>query len=426
MNPINILLVDDRPENLLALEAVLKDPAYRLVRAKSGAEALSHLGRDEFALVLLDVQMPGMDGFETARRIKRDARLRDVPIIFITAINKDPVHVFRGYDTGAVDYLMKPFDDYLLRSKVTVLADLYDKSRRIRQQQDELTRTNSELQREVRVREQTENALRLAHMDLELRVQERTAALASSNHALQQEIVERRRTEDQLQTSLREKEVLLKEIHHRVKNNLQVVSSLLSLQSDAIKDPAVLSLFVDSQNRIHSMALVHEKLYGTKDFSFVEMGLYVRSLSTHLFRSYAVPGETINLRIEAEDVRMTIDSAIPCGLLLNELISNALKHAFPNGRRGVVAIRLSRPAGDDVLLVVEDDGIGIPPEIALDAADTLGLRLVSALIEQLDATVELDRSVGTRFTIRFRPATAIRASVGHNSHPSLPPVPERV
>ncbi len=404
---VNILLVDDRPENLLALEAVLQQPRYTLIKVSSGHEALDQMARMEFALILLDVQMPEMDGFETARRIRQDARSRDIPILFITAMSKEPMHVFRGYESGAIDYLTKPFDDYVLRSKVAVIAELYEKNRQIRQQQ-QLIQTNIQLQQEILERKHAEAALRLAQNELEQRVLDRTAALAAANDALQLEITERRETEHRLQASLREKEVLLKEIHHRVKNNLQVVSSLLSLQSDAIKDPVALSLFEESRNRIRSMALVHEELYGTKDLSSVDMSWYIHGLATHLLRAYGMTSKGVDLRIDAEGVPLMIDAAIPCGLMLNELISNALKHAFPNGRQGQVRILLQREPSDFVVLIVEDDGIGIPEGITIATSQSLGLRLVSALADQLQASVALDRAHGTRFTIRFLPQTPVR------------------
>ena len=132
--PARILLVDDRPENLLALEAILESLGQTLVRASSGEEALKALLADDYAVILLDVQMPGMDGFETAAHIKRRERTRDIPIIFLTAINREPQHAFRGYSAGAVDYLSKPFDPWVLRAKVSVFVDLYRKNRQLREQ----------------------------------------------------------------------------------------------------------------------------------------------------------------------------------------------------------------------------------------------------------------------------------------------------
>jgi two-component sensor histidine kinase/DNA-binding NarL/FixJ family response regulator len=398
---VNILMVDDRPDNLLALEAVLEDPRYTLVKASSGLEAIAKLETADFTIILLDVQMPQMDGFETARRIKWDPRFRDIPIIFITAISRDPVHVFRGYDSGAIDYILKPLDDYVLRSKVRVLADLYEKNQQIIAQQRALTDTNGELQKEIRDRQHAEAGLRLAHTELEMRVRERTAALAASNDALQLEIVERRRAEEQLHASLKEKEVLLQEIHHRVKNNLQIVCSLLSLQADEIKDAQVLELFQESQDRIRSMALVHEKLYQSGNLGMVDMEGYILGLTNNLQHTYGLLSRAIDIAIDVQEGAFGIDVAIPCGLMLNELLSNAMKHAFPNGRQGRIKVRLRPGKSGWFSLTVQDDGVGIPADLDIHQSATLGLRIVTALVEQLDGKLELDRAAGTTFKIAF-------------------------
>ena len=197
--PINILLVDDRPEGLLTLEAVLTSPQYRLLKANSGREALAQVSSQEVALVLLDVQMPGMDGLETARRLREDPRHRDIPIIFITAINQDRVNIFRGYQSGAIDYLLKPFDDEVLKAKVAVIAELYQKNQRIKHQEAVLAKTNEELKREIQERVRAELALRKAQENLEQKIIQRTAELSASNAALQAEVQHRRRAEEDVQ-----------------------------------------------------------------------------------------------------------------------------------------------------------------------------------------------------------------------------------
>ncbi|HWQ92741.1 MAG TPA: PAS domain S-box protein, partial [Clostridia bacterium] len=214
------------------------------------------------------------------------------------------------------------------------------------------------------------------------------------------DITERRRVEEQIQASLREKEVLLKEIHHRVKNNLQVTSSLLKLQSGYIQDPRALEMFSESQNRIRSMALVHEKLYQSRDLSRINFCEYVESLGALLFRSYGVDASLIQLRIEGREIYMNVETAVPCGLIANELLSNCLKHAFPQGRAGEVVVRIARQAGDMVVSVA-DNGIGLPNGFQVERAETLGLQLVRTLTRQLDGTLEMRRGEGTEFAVRF-------------------------
>ena len=210
-----------------------------------------------------------------------------------------------------------------------------------------------------------------------------------------------RATAEQIQASLAEKEVLLREIHHRVKNNLQVISSLLKLQSSHVQDQAALELFNDSRNRIRSMALVHEKLYQSPNLSRVDFNEYVGNLTALLFRSYGARVEPINLRTVIDNVFLTIDVAVPLGLIINELISNCLKYAFPAGRGGEVRIELRPNDTNGNELVVADDGIGFPTHINFLETETLGMQLVRALTKQIGGSIELRARGGTEFRICF-------------------------
>jgi PAS domain S-box-containing protein len=216
------------------------------------------------------------------------------------------------------------------------------------------------------------------------------------------DITERKKAEERINASLNEKEVLLQEIHHRVKNNLQVMSSLLKLQSGYIKDERYAEMLKESQNRVKTMALIHEKLYQSEDLARIDLGGYIKSLVRGLFSAYGAEAGRIALRTEVEDISLGVDYAMPCGLVINELVSNSLKHAFPDGKKGEIKIAM-RPIGrNEVELVVSDNGIGIPASLDFRNAESLGLRLVSMLAEdQLGGQVELDRTCGTRFEIRF-------------------------
>jgi PAS domain S-box-containing protein len=214
------------------------------------------------------------------------------------------------------------------------------------------------------------------------------------------DVSDRRQAEERLKSSLREKEVLLKEIHHRVKNNLQITSSLLKLQSNYIRDPDAQEMFAESQNRIRSMALVHEKLYQAQDLSRIDVADYAHSLSLLLFRSYGVDRSLIELVVRAEKVLLPIDLAVPCGLILNELVSNCLKHAFPAGRAGRVVISIERQ-GERVSIDVDDDGVGLPPDVVVDDTETLGLQLVRTLARQLRAELGFERANGTHVRFAF-------------------------
>ncbi|HEX8148397.1 MAG TPA: response regulator [Pyrinomonadaceae bacterium] len=192
---VNILMVDDHPQNLLALEAVLGDMGQNLVRANSGREALKHLLDREFALILLDVQMPGLDGYETAELAREREQSRHTPIIFLTAINQSDAQVFKGYSSGAVDYMFKPFVPEVLRAKVSVFVDLYRSTQEVRRQAELLRRANGELENEIAERRKAEEALHKVHEELEARVERRTAQLARANAELEAEGAERLRAE---------------------------------------------------------------------------------------------------------------------------------------------------------------------------------------------------------------------------------------
>jgi PAS domain S-box-containing protein len=195
--------------------------------------------------------------------------------------------------------------------------------------------------------------------------------------------------EKRLLDSLAEKDVLLREIHHRVKNNLAVISSLFYLQSTYTDDQGTLKILEESQDRVRSMALVHELLYGSENLAAVDFAKYVSDLCEQLVQTYAHPAGRIRLVKELQPVRLNIDHAIPCGLILNEVVSNALKHAFPGARGGTIHIILRREAGGECLLRVADDGAGIPAELDLATRGSLGLRLIRTLTRQLDGRIEL-------------------------------------
>ena len=245
--------------------------------------------------------------------------------------------------------------------------------------------------------------------ELELRVAERTKDLDNTINELSKEINERKNAEEKVQISLAEKEILLKEIHHRVKNNLQIVSSLLFLQSKAITDAATRNLFTDSQNRIKSMALIHEKLYQSKDFSRVVFKDYVNSFLQHLHSSHQNLGFNIKNEIDIDNINLSLDSAISCGLIVNELMTNAYKYAFPTEWLNkqdadfipTITIRAKSNSEAKIELMVSDNGIGLSEQIDVENNKSLGIKIVSSMISQLKASVEVIRNGGTTFNITF-------------------------
>jgi len=350
--PINILLVDDDRRNLDILDSILARPDYHLVGASTANEALLALVDHDFAVIVLDIRMPVVDGFELAELIKNRKRTQHIPIIFLTAYYQDDKDLAHGYGAGAVDYLSKPVNPLVLRSKVAIFVELYRK----------------------------------------------THELARLNQAMETEIEHRL---EQIRATLREKETLLKEIHHRVKNNLQVISSLLSLQSDNLADADARRLFLDARDRVRSMALVHEKFYESHNLARIELGEYLHSLMKDLLRAHTGLASTVRFRIEQERVFLPVDLAIPCGLIVNELATNALKHAFHGRADGEIAIDLRLLDDQRIRIVIGDDGCGLPRGLDWGKSDTLGLRLVRMLTEQLNGTLELQDGPGTAFQLTF-------------------------
>lgn len=221
--------------------------------------------------------------------------------------------------------------------------------------------------------------------------------------AVYEDVTDRKEAEEKLKASLEENELLLKEIHHRVKNNLAIISSLLNLQAGSFKDPAVINAFRDSQHRIRSMALVHEKLYKSGDLSKIDFAGYIRELGKGISQSHEFIGLGTSITVRAENTWMGINTAIPCGMIINELLTNAFKYAFPVGRKGEVAIRMQLMEGEKKCyeLVVSDNGVGLPTDIDIQHPSSFGFQLVHLLIQQLGGEIQLDRKDGSTFTITF-------------------------
>jgi two-component sensor histidine kinase/CHASE1-domain containing sensor protein len=231
-------------------------------------------------------------------------------------------------------------------------------------------------------------------------VAQRTRELEVSNNAVEEQRAELATSNTELAAALNAKEILLRELHHRVKNNLQVIASLFSLQARYLPDPRYREIFEESRNRVFSIALAHEKLYRSKDLNRIDFSEYARNLVGHL-HSMLGADNGVNLVTDIQEVTLPVETAIPCGLVINELVTNAFKHAFPAGRRGAIQVVLREVDTSRWLVAVEDDGVGLPAEIALGKTDSLGLDLVSILAAQIGAEVEVTREGGTRFQLTF-------------------------
>ena len=379
--PVNILLVDDHPGNLLALEAILRPLGHNLVKATSGEEALKCLLQQDFAAILLDVHMPVMDGFETAELIRGRERSQDTPIIFLTAVNTSDRHMFRGYAVGAVDYLLKPFVPEILVSKVTVLVDLYKKTRKVQLQAEQLEATIDELKRQIAQRQRTEAALRQAHNALEERVRERTANLATANEALRAEIAERKRVEEE------RARLLVREQQARVEaeSAVRLRDQFLSIASHELKTPLTTLLGNTqllrrrvaregglSQRNQQALGVVEQQATRLKklieallDISRIQNGqltithqrIDLNALAGRMVRevqpilrqhTIAFDGADAPLLIEGDELRLE--------QVLQNIIQNAVKYS-PSG--GMITVRAEAHNGH-ACVSVSDQGIGIP------------------------------------------------------------------
>jgi len=215
------------------------------------------------------------------------------------------------------------------------------------------------------------------------------------------DFTKRKEIEDELEKALEEKDILMKEIYHRVKNNLMIISSLLSLQSRYIKDKDTKEIFRKSQNRAKSMALIHEKLYKSEDLKSINFAEYLKNLSNDLYDTYTPNQDLVKLVLDVDNIIFDVEISIPLGLILNELLTNSLKHAFPNNRKGEIKIELHRKNDGRYYLSVADNGIGLPKDLNPQTTDTLGMQLINSLTDQIGGELTINTDIGTKFIITF-------------------------
>ena len=292
---MRILIVDDNKESLYILEALLKGGGYEVVSAGNGAEALEKLSTKSVDMIISDVLMPVMDGFKFCKEVREQDELKNIPFIFYTATYKDEREEKLASKLGADKYILKPAEpEELIKIIQGMLRDVEE----------------GKFEPMKPALEEKEEVMKLYNERLINKLEKKMLEL-------EREVAERKRAEDQIKASLREKEVLLQEVHHRVKNNMQIISSLFSLQSRHIKDKRALEIFKSSQNRIRSMALIHERFYQSEDMARVDFAEYAQSLTSHLFSSHGISPRVVKLNLKIKDVFLDLDTAIPCGLIIN-------------------------------------------------------------------------------------------------------------
>ncbi len=392
-----ILVVEDSPTQAEGVRYLLEQQGYCASIARNGNEAVESIRAHRPDLVISDIIMPEMDGFELCREIKMEAGLRNIPVILLTALS-DAGDILKGLECGADNFITKPYNPAYLMSRIEdVLSPAKNSERQKAEKGIEITFEK----RKYFITSGRERILDLLLSTYETAVIKNRQLLAAqqelkqANIMLQTEIAERKRAEAAINDSLREKEILLKELYHRTKNNMNSVSNLITLQSSAIKDPEIRQLLKETQGRINSMALVHEMLYKTGDLSRLDLKDYLEQLA----RSVLASPRKIKLYLDLDPVPATLDVAIPCGLILNELLSNSLKHAFPDGR-GEISVSLKKK-GNEVELVCSDNGPGFPEGFKVETTGSLGLKLINGLVKQLLGSIETLRGNGAGLAVRF-------------------------
>jgi two-component sensor histidine kinase len=354
--PLRLLIIEDSEDDALLLLRELRRGNYELTFTRVDTpEAMQEaLEREKWDLIICDYSMPQFSAPAALELLQKSEY--DLPFIIVSGTI--------GEDT-AVAAMKSGAHDYIIKGKLARLIPAVERELR-----------------EAKIRR------------------------------------ERRKAQEQIKASLKEKEVLLKEIHHRVKNNLQIICSLLDLQAEHLTDTKVIEVFQESQNRIQSMALIHEKLYQSDDLATINFADYINELITNLCYSYEVHLDAISLKTNIEPIVLDIDTAIPCGLIVNELVSNSLKYAFPFGYRGELCIELHSVSEHEFILIVSDTGIGLPKDLDFKNTKSLGLQLVNSLTHQLNGSISLNRDCppdsggaewakptlrerGTKFEIKF-------------------------
>ena len=333
---IDVLLVEDNPEDAMLMRTLLKDAKnyhFNITESGSLRKANEFLFEKQFDVILLDLSLPDANGNQVISEIYKKAP--DVPIIVLTGL-KDESLAWQAINEGVQDYLEKG------------------------------TINTHRIQRVIR-------------------------------HAM-----ERKHSEDVIKAALKEKKILLKEVHHRVKNNLQMILSILSLQEDSANNSEVREVLKETQNRFRSIALVHDLLFHSEDLTKVNIFEYIQTLSENLFQSFGVNRKETRLEIDVEPLKLEVGKVITCGLIVNELVSNSIKHNFLGGKAGTISVRVKKNIGNRINLEVHDDGTGVPESINVQEAETLGLQLVRDLVVgELKGSLEYIHDLGSTFKIAF-------------------------
>jgi len=457
-----ILVVDDEAAITTHLEERLTRMGYEVVaRASSGESAVETARRLRPDLILMDIVMHGrLDGIEAARVIRKEL---DIPVVFLTAYG-DETFISRAKNVEPLGYVIKPFQESALRAAVEVALYNAGVSKKMRDSEEQWRLLAENMSEGIILADcigkiffwnkgaesifhyrASEAIGQPLHFILpegqRASLQEKIELATSSGKpapggkweevvglrkdwskfpleiclttwvlrgkalfiCLVRDISERKRTEDGIKASLREKERLLVDIQEQVQNNLRAIYSLIDLQFEYLKDKKAITMLKENRERIRSISLMHEKLNQDKVLARIDFATYLRNVAHRLFEALSPDPSAIEFKLDLDEVFLDIRTAIPCGLIASELISNSLKYAFPGARKGEVCVEFHRPTGAEIQysLIVKDDGVGLPKEVDFRKAKSMGFQIVTDLVAQLPGKIKLDRRGGTKFMITF-------------------------
>jgi two-component sensor histidine kinase/AmiR/NasT family two-component response regulator len=361
MNNVKIMVVEDEAITGMYVKETLINMGYEISSVESsGEDAVKMASEKKPDLILMDIILSGkMNGIEASLIIKKND---SIPIIYMTG-NANISTIQNARETNPYGYIIKPITSENLYSSIDTALNIHKMEKKLEEKNNELEKSN-------------ENLL-------------------SSNKKLHSTLDQLKITEENLKSSLQEKETILKEVHHRVKNNFQIIISLLGLQSRSFKDKNLLASFSDAINRIRSMSLTHENLYHSKDLNKIDFSLYISTLTKELNSVFSGTMRGINIIYDSDKIYLPLEKAIPCGLIVNELLSNTFKFAFPDNWNGSPEIKISfKTEENNIVLIISDNGIGFNIPVNINKIETVGLNLVANLSKQIGGKYDLSNVNG--------------------------------
>ncbi len=453
-NRTTILLVEDDENNLFATSRILKSVGYEVITSTSGTQTIPLAYQYSPDLILLDVVLGDMNGLDVCKQIKSDPKLTGVYVIMLTGTKTTSEHKVNGLEALADDYITRPFKKQEFLARINAFLRIQNAEKALRKS-EKLWRSITENSPDIiqvidlngiiqfinktiihsrediigsslssYLQGQSLNAMQECFHRVQTTLepdqfeaeynlsngnkiffQSRVAPIILDNNMTgfiisSTDVTQNKIMLEQIQASLKEKEILLSEIHHRVKNNMQTIISLIRLQHSKTDDPHTIDLLKESENRIQSMAYIHERLYQSENFASIEFHDYIKEIVHNLFSSYGVAASKIDLILQTDDIILGLDQAIPCGLIINELVSNALKYAFPGDKTGAVTLTI-HSKNNLVELTISDNGIGLPENLDIHSCESLGMLLVQGWVEQLNGKIHLNKNKGTQYLINF-------------------------